>query len=128
MPPTNDLKALAEKATKEPRILIRYDHGGGRMYQETGTGRKLIADTFRFEDREFIAACSPDVILGLLAEVERLRAALTELVACKDYRIELFGRLMADPGAKLYAEQDAVTAREIPAWSAARAALKGVEG
>jgi len=61
------LRELAQKATQLPRQVIRYDHGGGRIYATLPDGsQELIADTYASGDREFIAACSPDRILAML--------------------------------------------------------------
>lgn len=76
-----DLARLAELARKAtPRVgftMARYHHGGARAYIDLdGNGRKLIADFYREGDRELFAACSPDVILALLSDLERKDAAL----------------------------------------------------
>jgi len=39
-----------ERATPTPLDVIRYEHGGGRLYKEEP--RKLVADFFYEEDRE----------------------------------------------------------------------------
>jgi hypothetical protein len=46
-------KAQLAAVTPGPYILSRFDHGGGRMYVESGSSRKLVADTFKEGDREF---------------------------------------------------------------------------
>lgn len=62
------MKEAAAKATREPLVLIRYDHGGGRMYAEIDDPdndlrpqRELIADFYDEANREFYALCEPAV-------------------------------------------------------------------
>lgn len=78
---TTRLRALAEKATPGPwdgeykygimtadrsRNIVSWDYAWGDSANEC-------------DDKPFIAACSPDVILALLDEVERLRALVAAL-------------------------------------------------
>jgi hypothetical protein len=77
------LKEVAEKAQQqapEQRILMRYEHGGGRMYVERDDPdndlrphRDLVADFYDEASREHYAAFDPTTCLELLGEVERLR-------------------------------------------------------
>jgi hypothetical protein len=68
------MKAAAEKAiTPQSLMLIRYDHGGGRLFIEDGDNRDLIADFYDEANREYYARVDPASVLALIAEVERLR-------------------------------------------------------
>lgn len=78
-----------------------------------------------YDAAEFAKACSPHAIRDVLtvrdereaalrAEVEALRTALAELVACKD---------MKDAGLCSTEDEDEYFRRKPAAWSAARAAL-----
>ena len=50
------LKRAAERATKGPFVLMRYDHGGGRMYQDApDASAELVADFYGEADREYYA-------------------------------------------------------------------------
>lgn len=70
------LRALAKAATPGPLTLIRYYHGGGRMYLSrvpaglTSEDRELVADLYQEGNREFYFACSPEVIEGLLDDLD----------------------------------------------------------
>lgn len=72
------LRALAQKATKgkwhqgvyAPAIVYTDPHG--RKSDED----KRVARCTLIEDAEFVAACSPDVILQLVQEIQTLRAHL----------------------------------------------------
>lgn len=52
---TEEIRARAYKATPTTEHIkrARYDHGGGRMYRETGNDRDLILDVYDEGDREF---------------------------------------------------------------------------
>lgn len=51
--------------------VIRYDHGGGRVYvDEEGSGRELIADLYREDMRDFVIRAG--------SAHEELRAALKD--------------------------------------------------
>lgn len=67
-----NLRAIEEraaKATKEPFVRVRYDHGGGRMYTEYVAGvRNLVVDCYEEADREFY--------FHALADIDTLLAAL----------------------------------------------------
>ena len=65
MTDTNKLKELAERA----------DHSGQHIYSHPRDSNNWKAN------EEFIAACSADAVLGLIAEVERLRSDLPRLVS-----------------------------------------------
>lgn len=75
---TNDeiaaLERLEDDATvmDEHVVILRYEHGGGRVYRDGLAGRKLIADFYKEGDREaWIAART--ALPRLLAEVRRHR-------------------------------------------------------
>lgn len=56
--------------------VIRYEHGGGRVYvDEEGGGRELIADLYREDMRDFV--------ISAVSAHEPLRDALKEL--CRAY-------------------------------------------
>lgn len=72
-----ELLALRDKATPiEGAVFNRYEHGGGRLYNENGK-RTLIADCFNESDREFFFAAHDmaDTIRDLLAAFENVRSA-----------------------------------------------------
>lgn len=77
MTDTAVLREAAEKATGfHDGNLVRYEHGGGRLaiIPVPGDGpRKLIADFYHEEDREFFVLCDPATILSLCDEIDRLR-------------------------------------------------------
>lgn len=54
-------------------VRMRYDHGGGRMYQQTGVSRNLILDVFEEDSREFYFQAREDV-LALCERVKELEA------------------------------------------------------
>ena len=54
MNPVVTLRDLMKGATPVPLTLIRYEHGGGRLYREEP--RTLVADFFDEGDRELFAA------------------------------------------------------------------------
>ena len=72
------IRGRCEKATPNPE-LTRYDHGGGRSFLQTGDweslhgkrDRKLVADYYNEEDREFYHQARTD-IPALLAHIEEL--------------------------------------------------------
>jgi len=77
------VRERADAATPGPR-LDRYEHGGGRAWIEEGGGRKLVADYYHVEDREFYHAARADVPVlsaDLLAAMERERRVAEMLVA-----------------------------------------------
>jgi len=63
---------LSNNATPDPLILNRYDHGGGRLYQEIDGRRNLIADFYEEADREFYNTART-ALPRLIAEIRRLR-------------------------------------------------------
>lgn len=66
-----ELKVLMEKATPLPHTVHRYDHGGGRVLIDEPKGtRKLIADFYHEEDREWWLALV-NAAPALLAAAER---------------------------------------------------------
>ena len=82
----NAIGERCEKATPNPE-LTRYDHGGGRSFLQTGDweslhgkrDRKLVADYYNEEDREFYHACRTD-IPALLAHIEELEKQIIKWV------------------------------------------------
>ena len=66
----NELKKLALASTPVGEV-VRYEHGGGRMFN----GTDLIADTFEEADREFYAVARQEC-LDLIARLERAEKAL----------------------------------------------------
>lgn len=75
---TDDYAALAALAAAAlPGLsewkISRYAHGGGRIFEEDGARRNLVADTFDEPVREYVFAASPDVVRALIAEIRRLR-------------------------------------------------------
>lgn len=65
---TDNLKTLAEEAK-------RFDGGDWYLFQHLTTDWSMDK-----QDAAYIAAVSPDVVLGLLAEVERLKAQIAALI------------------------------------------------
>lgn len=68
------LAAIIERANAATpdATLVRYELGGGRlMVDGESDQRKLVADLYHVEDREFFAEARTDV-LDLAAEVRRL--------------------------------------------------------
>lgn len=93
----SDLRTLAENATpgpwtvEEPRpryITTNCEHidiDEADWGEEVGNGFQVVTvldhRAWRYADVRYIAACSPDVILGLLGELDRLRAIVNDLAA-----------------------------------------------
>jgi hypothetical protein len=73
------LERIARAATPDPLTVIRYEHGGGRIFLEEP--RTLVADFFNEGDREFYAAASPSTVLEMVAELRALRAVCAVLDA-----------------------------------------------
>lgn len=73
------IKERAARATPGPLELMRYDHGGGRLghFGKTSTERKLVADFFHEEDREFYYHALADIPY-LLARLDQFREVLAE--------------------------------------------------
>lgn len=71
------LRILDGKATPGPLILIKYEHGGGRLYKEEP--RQLIADFFDAENREVFVAAR-NALPGLLDELDTKDAELREYI------------------------------------------------
>lgn len=108
-PDVAELRRLAEAATRGA-TLRRYDHGGGRLAIFDGEHRQLVADFYDEANREFYAAASPDVVLGLTdrlahmteardnarAEVERLTALVAEVRETAEH---YYGQAYADGSA-----------------------------
>ena len=82
------LAALCEAATPidEDTVICGYEHGGGRVYQEThGEGRQLIADFYDRDNREcWIAARK-----ALPALIATIRARDEDLAKARWYAEEL---------------------------------------
>ena len=71
----SEMEEREKAATPEPMVRIRYDHGGGRMYQEKPDGgRNLVLDAYEEPDREFYFQARQDL--------PKVRRAL--LVALRD--------------------------------------------
>src|SRR5688500_12350284 len=66
--------AKAERATPldDKHKLIRYDHGGGRLYREDGKDRDLLADFYDEDNRELYYWLATHA-LTLLRELARIR-------------------------------------------------------
>lgn len=89
MTDTNKLKELAERATPGRNFDRLPSAGGGLKYTCTGDDESLVLRVdhkngeFGFigpkgeEDEAFFLACTPKAVLELIAEVERLRSALS---------------------------------------------------
>lgn len=88
MTDTNKLKELAERATPGRNFDRLPSAGGGLKYTCTGDDDSLVLRVdhkngeFGFigpkgeEDEAFFLACTPQAVLELIAEVERLRGTL----------------------------------------------------
>lgn len=76
-----DLRKLAEAATPGPWHMLGEDYDPFQYQVFTVDHNRLVAHLWPPEkaNAAFVAAASPDVILGLLDENERLRAALIGL-------------------------------------------------
>lgn len=74
----NELKKLALASTPVGEV-VRYEHGGGRMFN----GTDLIADTFEESDREFYAVARQEC-LDLIARLERAEKALEQATVFLD--------------------------------------------
>lgn len=78
----SDLRRLAEAATPGP--WAKQDDGAGSVYVDSrafASGPEPVAGIVSMStpDAAYIAACSPDAILALLDERDRLRAELARL-------------------------------------------------
>lgn len=65
-----EARELLANAAHGPLQLIRYDHGGGRLYREKP--RDLIADFYDAGNREFYSRAR-EIVSALCNEVEELR-------------------------------------------------------
>ncbi len=76
-----ELLALAGAATQvEPRDLMAYDHGGGRLAVIRDGKRDLIADFYGDgADRDYYAALCPQTVSSLATELLALRKRVDEL-------------------------------------------------
>ncbi|WP_057380214.1 hypothetical protein [Pseudomonas aeruginosa] len=108
MTDTNKLKELAERATPGRNFDRLPSAGGGLKYTCTGDDESLVLRVdhkngeFGFigpkgeEDEAFFLACTPQAVLELIAEVERLRSRLEidertphDGIACRDETIKV---------------------------------------
>jgi len=80
------MRQLAEKATPvEPRDLMAYEHGGGRLAVIRDGKRDLIADFYGDgADRDFYAAANPSAILAMIDRIEAMEKAIKDAVAEAD--------------------------------------------
>ena len=79
-----ETRELLANAAHGPLKLIRYEHGGGRLYREEP--RDLIADFYDAGNRELYYR-APELLRALADEVERLREdneSLREICEQKD--------------------------------------------
>ena len=88
------LKALAEKATKGKRCLSAHDDRDNPTFdiwcEEHPSVTRILAFDLLPDDARLIAACDPDTILALIAEIEDMRARRCEnCVECEPY---IFGK------------------------------------
>lgn len=76
-----EILALAASATPvEPRDLMAYDHGGGRLAVIRDGERDLIADFYGDgADRDYYAALAPQTVSSLATELLALRKRVEEL-------------------------------------------------
>lgn len=72
------LAELAKKATPDARTIERAPMDAGFDIMSKGTD-VAIASYLTERDAKYYAACDPQTIIALCAEVERLRARLKEL-------------------------------------------------
>jgi hypothetical protein len=93
-----ELKAKAQKATKGPFQLWKPQHPDKYPEPHAGDSRLLDANNICIgilfggyatlpqlePTQEFLAACSPDVVIGLVDEIERLRSIGTLRSASHD--------------------------------------------
>jgi hypothetical protein len=87
-----EAERLLAATTPEPWQQIRYDHGGGRMYQAVPRAdarypgeerRSLIIDAYQQGDREFYFNATR-LVRSLLAEIDRVTRALGEVQQDRD--------------------------------------------
>ena len=81
-----EILALAASATPvEPRDLMAYDHGGGRLAVIRDGKRDLIADFYGDgADRDYYAALRPQTVSSLATELLALRKRVGELDEWQD--------------------------------------------
>lgn len=65
-----EARELLANAAHGPLELIRYEHGGGRLYREEP--RDLVADFYDAGNRELYYR-APELLCALADEVERMR-------------------------------------------------------
>lgn len=93
-----DLQAIRERAEKAKPdgkgavTRARYDHGGGRMYQDEGpdTGRELILDTYEEPSREFYFNARDDV-LALCDHIDAYEAERQKMIEALEAALVAFG-------------------------------------
>lgn len=90
-----EILALAGAATQlEPRDLMAYEHGGGRLAVIRDGKRDLIADFYGDgADRDYYAALRPQTVSSLATELLALRKRVGELEAWQDISTAPTGRL-----------------------------------
>lgn len=130
MTDTNKLKELAERATPGRNFDRLPSAGGGLKYTCTGDDGSLVLrvdhknDLFGFigpkgeEDEAFFLACTPQAILGLIAEVERLRADTSSMRGSLNAYSKSTKKLVKD-GARAAKERDRLKAENEALRSAA---------
>lgn len=72
-----EVEELLAKATPGPRTLIRYEHGGGRLYRD-GDSRELVADFYSEGDRELYSR-TDELLRRMVEEVKALRSDSAKL-------------------------------------------------
>ena len=96
------LKQLAEEATPGPWTVGKDDASHLIFYPydtgETDLSRIVISDTeVSMGDKRFIAAANPKAVIGLIARIEKLEAALKEIEAKDGFCIYGSSDTSADP-------------------------------
>lgn len=76
-----ETRILLAQVAHGPLTLIRYDHGGGRLYREEP--RDLIADFYDAANRELYYR-APELLKALADEVGRWKKQTESLVAAFD--------------------------------------------
>lgn len=72
----DETRILLAQAAHGPLTLVRYDHGGGKLYRDEP--RDLIAHFYDAANRELYYR-APDLLRALVDEVQRLRGVDGEL-------------------------------------------------
>lgn len=71
----NRLKELAQNSTPGPWVVSGEDWGEGTEFL-VRTGKDTIVMPINYADAEYIAACSPENVLALIAKVEAAEKGL----------------------------------------------------